>query len=94
MNEHPLPMFDEQPAPAIDAPRKARRKPMRRKVAKIKTVPKPAKKRRKRRTVRAAVVKVPSLAVMFDACAKITEILRTLTPKERTAVLESVGHIA
>lgn len=93
-----LPEF-ETPATSTEPkpPKKPRQKPARKrrkrramKVAAPKRVP---IKRRKRRTFAPKVVKVPSLAVMFAACSKITSILRGLTPKERNAVLESVGHI-
>ena len=87
MNE--LPMF-EDPAPPVEPEvKKPRRKPMKRKSAKVAV---PAKKRRKKQVTK--VVKTPRLAVMFDACARISDVLRGLTPKERTAVIESIGHVA
>jgi len=93
MNDQ-MPMFDD-PIPTEQPPKKPRQKPTRRKRGRpaVKVAPKPVKKRRKRRTV-APVAKVPRLAVMFDACARISDVLRNLTPKERSAVLESVGHVA
>lgn len=86
-----MPMFDDPISPAEPNPKKPRQKPVRkaRKLAAPKPVP---KKRRKKRV--AKVVKTPRLAVMFDACARISDVLRSLTPKERTAVIESIGHVA
>jgi len=93
MTDQPLPMFDDA-APAPDAPKKPRRKPVKRQARKA--IPPVVKRRaRKQRVVKPKLAdQRPSLAVMFDACARIADILRGLTVKERTAVLESVGHIA
>jgi hypothetical protein len=86
-----MPMFDDPIPPAVPAPKKPRRKPTKKHRSAKVAAPKPVK-RRKRRV--AKIVKTPRLAVMFDACTKVGEALRGLTPKERAAVLESIGHVA
>ena len=87
-----LPMF-EDPLPQADAPKKPRRKPTR-KARKAVVVPKPVKKRRKKRVVKAAKVNGTHAGGRFSSPVyQAIARLIAMTDEERKQTLELAKEI-
>ena len=81
-----MPMFDDIPTPAADAPKKPRKKPVRRQVA---AAPKPVKRRKKR----VAKAKPAENHISKDVY-KAVNLLLDMPTDERELVLEVVRGLS